>query len=162
MIWYHCIYWFDSFIRIMVSDDLISFHVCVCHVWKLRIVESQHATSLHLLVFYNWRFNVLTTLKEFHKFLGGAGQTHTCKDIMTSESTLLSFNTCPNGIVWGNRNAINIAIGSKRRKLMVKSPKLDESGEGAKHDHRSQRTKAVTWTHWALQADRWDLAKTTL
>ena len=45
---------------------------------------------------------------------------------------------------------------------MAKSPELDESGEGAKHDHRSQRTKAVTWTHWALQADRGDLAKTSI
>ena len=95
-------------------------------------------------------------------FSGGAGQTHTCKDIMTSESTLLSFNTCPNGIVWGNRNVINIVIGSKCRKFMVKSPELDESGEGTTHDHRSQRTKAVTWTSWALQVDRWDLANKSI
>ena len=35
----------------------------------------------------------------------------------------------------------------------VKSPELDESGEGTTHDHRSLRTKAATGAHWAIKSD---------
>ena len=36
----------------------------------------------------------------------------------------------------------------------VKSPELDESGEGTTHDHRSLHTKAATVTHWTIKSGR--------